>query len=306
MKKKLCKKCNQEKILDEMTKAKDRPSGYKFLCKKCDSKKSSEYKKNNPEIVKKWYENNIESIKEKSKKYKKENPEKVKKYRKKWYDNNKELSKENSKKWRENNPEISKERSKNWAKKYKEENPEKVKLYEKEWVKNNPEKVKNKSKKYYEKNKEKIGIYSKNYRKNNPEKIRLRKKIYNNKKTKNDMLFKCKENIRKLILLSIKKQKFKKNSKTAEILGCTYEKFKSYIENKWQPWMNWNNHGKHNGQFNYGWDFDHIIPIASAKTQEDVIRLNHYTNFQPLCSHINRDIKKDNLNYQNPNPNEKT
>jgi hypothetical protein len=28
---------------------------------------------------------------------------------------------------------------------------------------------------------------------------------------------------------------------------------------------------------------------------EEVIILNHYSNFQPLCSKINRDIKKNNL-----------
>ena len=27
-------------------------------------------------------------------------------------------------------------------------------------------------------------------------------------------------------------------------------------------------------------------------THEELIKLNHHTNFQPLCSHINRDIKK--------------
>ena len=52
------------------------------------------------------------------------------------------------------------------------------------------------------------------------------------------------------------------------------------------------------GSLNYGWDLDHITPISSAKTEEDVIRLNNYTNFQPLCSKVNRDIKKDKLTWQ--------
>ena len=30
------------------------------------------------------------------------------------------------------------------------------------------------------------------------------------------------------------------------------------------------------------WHLNHIIPISSAQTEEDVYRLNHYTNFQPL------------------------
>jgi len=38
-----------------------------------------------------------------------------------------------------------------------------------------------------------------------------------------------------------------------------------------------------------------IIPVSSAKTEEELLLLNHYTNLQPLCSKINRDIKKSNI-----------
>ena len=76
-------------------------------------------------------------------------------------------------------------------------------------------------------------------------------------------------------------------------MGCTIEQFKSYLENKFEHWMSWDNYGKFNGQLNYGWDLDHIIPISSAITKEEVEKLNHYTNFQPLCSKINRHIKVD-------------
>ena len=57
--------------------------------------------------------------------------------------------------------------------------------------------------------------------------------------------------------------------------------------------MNWNNYGIYNGEFNYGWDLNHIIPISSAKSEEEIIKLNHYTNLQPLCSKTNRDIKRN-------------
>ena len=59
--------------------------------------------------------------------------------------------------------------------------------------------------------------------------------------------------------------------------------------------MNWNNYGIYNGEENYGWDLDHIIPLSSGKCEEDVIRLNHYTNIQPLCSYINRNVKRDKI-----------
>ena len=41
----------------------------------------------------------------------------------------------------------------------------------------------------------------------------------------------------------------------------------------------------------------HIIPLSSAKTEEELVKLNHYVNLQPLCSKVNRDIKKNNLEY---------
>jgi hypothetical protein len=59
--------------------------------------------------------------------------------------------------------------------------------------------------------------------------------------------------------------------------------------------MTWENKGLYNGNPNYGWDIDHIIPLSEAKSKDDVIRLNHYTNLQPLCSYINRDVKKNKI-----------
>jgi hypothetical protein len=76
-------------------------------------------------------------------------------------------------------------------------------------------------------------------------------------------------------------------------LGCSLAEFKIYIESKFEEWMTWENYGKYNGEINYGWDIDHIIPISSAKTEDEFHKLCHYTNIQPLCSKTNRDIKKD-------------
>jgi len=45
--------------------------------------------------------------------------------------------------------------------------------------------------------------------------------------------------------------------------------------------MTWDNYGTY-------WEFDHIKQLAYAKTFEDIIELNHYTNFQPLEINLNR------------------
>ena len=146
---------------------------------------------------------------------------------------------------------------------------------------------------YNKNNKELLSIYKKKWRSENKEKVRTQKNEWIKNKEKNDLSFLLGRLIGSAIRKSFRRNRFGKSSKTTEILGCSFEEFKLYIENKFEPWMTWENRGMYNGEFNYGWDIDHIIPISSAKTEDDIIRLNHYTNLQPLCSKINRDIKKD-------------
>lgn len=85
-----------------------------------------------------------------------------------------------------------------------------------------------------------------------------------------------------------------KKNKTEEILGCKLWEFQIYLESKFETWMNWSNYGKYNGTYNYGWDIDHIIPVSIATNEDKIMKLNHYTNLQPLCSKINREIKRNN------------
>ena len=107
----------------------------------------------------------------------------------------------------------------------------------------------------------------------------------------NDPLYKIKCNIRTLIGNSIKRNNFKKTSRTVDILGCSIQAFKEYLESHFECWMNWDNYGLYNGELNYGWDIDHVIPVSSGLTESDIVNLNHYTNLRPLCSKVNRDIK---------------
>jgi hypothetical protein len=98
-----------------------------------------------------------------------------------------------------------------------------------------------------------------------------------------------------MIYKSLKNNGFIKKMKSCDFLGCSYEEFKLHLESQFQPWMSWDNYGLYNGELNYGWDIDHIVPLASAKTEEELLKLNHYTNLQPLCSYTNRYIKRDNF-----------
>ena len=135
---------------------------------------------------------------------------------------------------------------------------------------------------------------SKRVKKTKEEKIE-RYRVWQNNRKKIDPNFKLDRNIRNLIQNSFKYVNSKKSSRTVDILGCSVKEFKDYIESKFEYWMNWENHGKYNGNFDSGWDLDHIIPTSSAKTTEDIIKLNHYTNFQPLCSKMNRFNKRNKI-----------
>ncbi len=209
-----------------------------------------------------------------------------------WQDNNKEkclsYHRKSTKKYRENNPEIVKEGQKIWYENNKE--------YFKEWRLDNLNSVKEAQIKYKlsDKGKETIKLRTEE----NREKRKIWYNQYRTEKKKNNPLFALTERIRKVIYNSFYNNGYSKKSKSQEILGCTFEEFKIYLESKFELWMNWENRGLYNGELNYGWDIDHIIPLANALSEYDLLKLNHYSNLQPLCSKINRDIKRDLSIYQ--------
>ena len=183
----------------------------------------------------------------------------------------KEKRKEYSKKYRENNKEYFKEYLKEYDKnRDKNERKLRVKIYREK----NKEKVKKYDQEYYKKNKEKILQQSNEYKNNNKQKTLKNNNNYKKKRRQIDPLYKLAGNIRILIKGSIRKQGYTKQTKTFEILGCSYEEFKQHLERQFKKDMNWKNHGQ--------WHLDHIYPISLAKDEAELIKLNHYTNFQPM------------------------
>ena len=217
-------------------------------------------------------------------------------YKKRWYMKNKDRIRE-IKKLNEN--EIKKKRQE-----YYEKNKNKIKQKRKEHYEKNKEQNSKNYKVYQEKNREKILVKKKEYRHKNSETIKAKKKewdfknrdkinAYVNNKKKTDKLFKISSSARNLINKAIKRNGYGKNTKTELILGCSFEEFKQHLEINFESWMNWNNYGLYNGTSNYGWDIDHIIPSSNALNEEELLKLNHFSNLQPLCSYVNRDVKKD-------------
>ncbi len=119
-------------------------------------------------------------------------------------------------------------------------------------------------------------LQNRNFYYKNKQKIRAKQKIYEEFKRKNDYLFRIKRNLRRRILASLKGEN--KSYKTLILLGCSIEKFKNYLQSKFQEGMSWANYGR------TGWHIDHIRPcvsfdLSNSKQQKQCF---HYTNMQPL------------------------
>lgn len=133
---------------------------------------------------------------------------------------------------------------------------------------------KNKSQKYYIKNKENIIKTVKIYYKENKEKcIKLSTK-YTKERSQVDVQFRLQRRLRNRLYYALKMKSWKKHTKFAQYIGCSLEELKIHLENQFQPGMTWDNYGK--------WHLDHIKCLDSATTEEELYKLCHYTNLQPL------------------------
>ena len=89
-----------------------------------------------------------------------------------------------------------------------------------------------------------------------------------------DPFFALTTRIRGLVNQSLRIRNLSKKSKTFEIVGCTPDELRIHIERQFLPGMTWENRSR--------WHIDHIVPLATAKTEAEVIALNHFTNLRPL------------------------
>lgn len=147
------------------------------------------------------------------------------------------------------------------------------------WRINNLEKTKKCDKVWRLKNLEYRKKYMKEYRKKNWKDILKKTNEYEKKRKKDDPIYKLKNLIRKRIHIFLKTKNITKSNKTFEIVGCSPDELKKYLENKFTEGMTWKNQGE--------WHIDHIIPLSSANTNEKIYELCYYTNLQPLWAEDN-------------------
>lgn len=111
-----------------------------------------------------------------------------------------------------------------------------------------------------------------------------RQKNIHQQRKKTDVLYNLRRNLRSRISNILKKINKIKTVSTIKYIDCTYGELKIHLERQFLKGMTWENRAE--------WHIDHIIPLSSAKTEEDVIKLNHYTNLRPLWAADN--LRKSN------------
>jgi len=168
---------------------------------------------------------------------------------------------------------------------------QKARTYQKAYYQKNKEKIKARSrlrdkllratsKEFVEMRKQTNKVW---YRKNRKKRIK-QIQVWKDAKREKDPIYRLRHNISSLLRMSLKNRGYSKKCRTHSILGCSFEFFASYIEEKFQEGMTWKNYGE--------WQLDHIVPVSLGEMEEEIITLNHHTNFQPLWKREN--IRKTN------------
>jgi hypothetical protein len=157
-------------------------------------------------------------------------------------------------------------------------NKEKYRAREKQYEEKNKEHLEEKAKLYRERNKEKIKATQQKYYQKNKEKTFERNQKWW-EKAKLDPIHALARRVRDRTRECFRLKRIPKSQNTMSMLGCTWEELKNHIESLFTDGMCWERLSEIH--------LDHIIPLSSAKNEEDLIKLAHYTNLQPLWASDN-------------------
>lgn len=149
---------------------------------------------------------------------------------------------------------------------YRAANPEKVREGYRRWNAENREH----RKAYREANKEVIAARNAEYF----QRVKADRAEKARQKYRDDPMYALKCQLRSRTRLAIKAKGFTKQSRIRQILGCDDVTLIRHIESLFVEGMTWENRGE--------WHVDHKIPLAKARTEEELLALCHFTNLQPL------------------------
>ncbi len=282
---KKCIKCGETKSLDDFSFDK-RTNKYINTCKACKVLIARQhYLKNKDEklaYAEEYRKSHKAEIDEYMANYRAENADERRAYSRQYHADHRDEVNAKHRAYRKAHRAEFSERDKEYARTHKEQIAKRYK----EWAKDHAEQ---------------LAEYNKQYRSANAEEIRIKRQAYDKKHRKRitasfikrrneDPLFKLSTQVRGLIRTSLKKKGYKKDSHTYEILGCDYATFFEHLKATWR-----NNYGTEWQGEDY--HIDHIIPLATAKTRQEVLDLCYYKNLQMLTPRDNL-VKNKSLEWQ--------
>lgn len=196
-------------------------------------------------------------------------------YQREWNKKNRDKKRESDRKYRE----AHRAEAKAYHKEWRDKNRDRLNERAREKYKENPQSFKDRKARYVCSHSEMVKESNKRYRAENKQK----RTDYERIKRQTDPVYRFRTSFRCLIGGYLRKRGYKGGKTVWDVVGCDFDSFLAYITSLFEDGMTLDNYGPRGGC----WNIDHIIPICTAKTDEDLERLNHYTNLRPMWASEN-------------------
>lgn len=162
---------------------------------------------------------------------------------------------------------------------YRKSNPEKVALAKAAARLKRIDAYKEKSRQRYRSNRDAAIKRQAEYRRRNWTAVLARNTKYKRDRLRSDPLFRLEYAVRNRTFVAFRDKGYGKKSRTRDLIGCDWSELMAHMQSLFSPGMTMENYGQ--------WHVDHIVPLSSAKTEDELIALCHYTNLQPLWAEDN-------------------
>lgn len=192
-----------------------------------------------------------------------------------------------------------KECCKTYKSQYNAKNAEKISENKKRYYKDNRDKILTNRKDFYNKDKKKA--YNQQYYSENKKNMQIQSNLHRKERRKTDLVYKLRSDTSTLIRRALKNNGGSKNNKSVlKYLPYTMQELKEHLENQFESWMNWKNHGVYNPKTWNGndsttwtWQIDHIIPQSdlpyTSMEDNNFKKCWMLENLRPLRSDINHE-----------------
>jgi len=183
---------------------------------------------------------------------------------------------------------------------YRKKNKKKIAEKQREWRRTHVEESRAYQKEYRQKHKKILRVKANIRRKKNREKIAAVRRKYENGLMKTSISYKLRRTFSAAIWFALKSNGGNKGGKSIiNHLPYTIDQLKAHLEKLFEPWMNWENHGKYlihkwndKDKSTWTWQIDHIIPQSAlpylSMEDKNFKKCWALKNLQPLSSKENQ------------------